>query len=372
MAERNPTKGPHHAPAAGKPTARQRPEERPFLARVTSVIGAAVSPASAVKGFLEETARYLDVRAWMAAWDPERGSAEWLPEGAPGPFPARLADVEGGLLRRALVEGIQVTIGSAVEAGPCPERRYLGGRGTGGWAFFPMTAAGQTVGCLVISGEGAGRLEEEDLRALRGALPVIALVLRTAGLQRELEARVDERTAEIALLYDVSRSLGFVVTPQDLFALLGKSLHAALSFDASAFVQILPDRQDIVVQAATAVGEKSLRTFKGLVVAEARKLAGTKPSRIPARNARVGPSRGRTSSKGAEIQSVAHVPLIVRGTAIGLMSVASHEPEAFREAQMRLLYTIANQASLTLDRLRATHEAEATKIHSMLESMAEG
>ena len=39
---------------------------------------------------------------------------------------------------------------------------------------------------------------------------------------------------------------------------------------------------------------------------------------------------------------------------------------------MRLLRTVASQASLTLDRMRTAQEEESRKLHSMLESMTEG
>jgi two-component system, NtrC family, sensor kinase len=69
---------------------------------------------------------------------------------------------------------------------------------------------------------------------------------------------------------------------------------------------------------------------------------------------------------------VAHAPLHARGTRRGLLSVAAPAARAFGEGPLRLLRTVAGQASLTLDRMRTAQEEESRKIHSMLESMAEG
>lgn len=57
---------------------------------------------------------------------------------------------------------------------------------------------------------------------------------------------------------------------------------------------------------------------------------------------------------------------------MGLLTVAARDERALGEGPTRLLRTVAGQASLTLDRMRTAQEEESRKIHSMLESMAEG
>src|SRR5262249_56928572 len=73
-----------------------------------------------------------------------------------------------------------------------------------------------------------------------------------------------------------------------------------------------------------------------------------------------------------QLRAVSHAPLLARGDLLGILSVGSRDERSLGEGALRLLQTVASQASLTLDRLRTAREEESRKIHSMLESMAEG
>ncbi|HET9480773.1 MAG TPA: ATP-binding protein, partial [Candidatus Polarisedimenticolia bacterium] len=114
------------------------------------------------------------------------------------------------------------------------------------------------------------------------------------------------------------------------------------------------------------------QAHRRLALAELERLTGRKAGRIPTSYARIDAAGGEPALRADEIRSLAHVPLFIRGQVMGLLTVATRKPDAYGEAAMRLLYTIANQASLTLDRLHTAREAESSRIHSMLESMADG
>jgi len=341
-----------------------------FLTRVAGHLSASSEPG-ALGGALDEVAKLISGHAWMLWRDTEQDEARWLPSGSPGPIPSRLAAQEGSLLRAALSQGRPAVIHDPARAGSLPERTHLVKAG-GSWAFLPLEIDARPVGCLVLRAEGSLWLSEESLGLVRGAMPMIGLFLRASQLQRELEARVEERTQEISLLYDVSRSLGFVLSPEDLFHLVGSSLHRALPFDICSIMLLLPDHRELSVQLASPAQERAVRAFSRLARVEVERISGKKVGRIPVTVARLRQADGEAAERGSDLQSVAHAPLYVRGEVLGLLSVASREPDAFGEGAMRLVYTIANQASLTLDRMRTAREAEASKIHSMLVSMADG
>lgn len=62
----------------------------------------------------------------------------------------------------------------------------------------------------------------------------------------------------------------------------------------------------------------------------------------------------------------------VRGKTVGMINVSSCRDDAFTEGNIKLIYTIANQASNAIERLQAVIIAEKSKMESMVESMAEG
>ncbi len=316
--------------------------------------------------------RVLPVRAWLVGWDPERKRAEWLPPGGPEPFPLELGEIGGGLLHGALNEDRRAGIADIDAAPDHPESRYLRKGGGDAWAFLPLTGSRQTAGCLILRAARAEALSEERIGVLDPVLPMAAAFIRIGMLHRELEGRVEERTTEISLLYGISRALGFVVSAEDMFYLLGSSLREALAFDICGFLLLLPNRREMSLHLSASVSDQAMRKFRRIASAEAKRRSGRSPGRLVSQVSQIVPFREDTVIGPSELRSVAHAPLYVRGEMVGLLTVASRERDSFGEAQTRLLYTIANQASQTLDRLRTSHEAESSKIRSMLASMPEG
>lgn len=338
-------------------------------ARLARQLPDCTDSAEAARCFLREISGGVRARGWIA-WRDDDGAVSWVPEGEGEPFPARLARGEGSLLGELLRSGEQAVLPDPEEAADSPERRYLM-RSGGAWALLPIVAGGKTHGCLVLRASRPAALDDETLDPVRGALPLLALSMRAGRLQRALEARVRERTEEIYVLYDISRALGFVLTPDDLHRLIGSSLRRAINFDMCALLLLLEERREMSIHSGGDADDAATRKLSRLVTAHAAELSGGRQGPIPVK---VLPLPDRTDpARGAgAIRSVAHVPIYIRGDLAGILSVASRAEDAFGEVAMRLLYTVANQTSLTLDRLRTAREAEAIRIHSMLESMADG
>ncbi|HZI95190.1 MAG TPA: ATP-binding protein [Patescibacteria group bacterium] len=329
------------------------------------------SEVGGVAAFLEEASRVLGGQAWLILWDQDLQAAEWFSPVKVEPFSLRIIAEDGSLIRGAIMSRTVALIADPQASSGSPEGPYLIKSG-GSWAFLPLVVSEQPVACLVVRAEAAASFDLESFASLKASLPILAVFLRNHVLQRELEARVEERTVEISLLYDVSRSLIFVLSPEDLFQLVGSSLRRALSFEMCGLMLLLSDHREISMQLSAPAEDRALRKLYRLALEEVERLSGQRPSRVPMTVGRIEPSGGVEPIRAADLKSVAHAPLFIRGQVVGLLTVASRAEEAFGEGQMRLLYTIANQASLTLDRIRTAREAETSKIHSMLESMAEG
>lgn len=341
-----------------------------FLFRLAPILMGS-SDTSALAAILDEAARLLPCQAWLVSWDQDLDTAFWPVPMKAEPFPLRILGEEGSLLRAAVKQGRAMVIPDIAASPESPERRFLI-RSGGAWSFLPLIVSEQPVACLILHAPDAATFSTGAFETLKASSPIIAVFLRNQVLQRELEARVEERTVEISLLYDISRSLGFVLSPEDLFQLVGSSLRRALAFDMCALMLLLPDRREISMQLSAPAEERAIRRLQRLALEEVERLSGHLPARVPMTVGQVKPAGGELAIRASELNSIAHAPLLIRGEVVGLLTVASREPDAFGEGQMRLLYTIANQASLTLDRIRTAHEAETSKIHSMLESMTEG
>ncbi|MFQ5702369.1 MAG: histidine kinase dimerization/phospho-acceptor domain-containing protein, partial [Acidobacteriota bacterium] len=243
----------------------------------------------------------------------------------------------------------------------------------GAWAFLPVVNAGQTLACLILRGSGAHILSRQSLEPVREALPIVALSLKASRLQAELQAGVDERTGELSALYEVSRSLGFVLAVEDLFQLVCEALRRSVHCDLCAFTLYMPGRREMSIRAGPAAGEAAVRAFSRDVLKHLGKPAGRGPGEVAVHVSRTDPSDAEPPEAGAQpLRSTVHAPLQLRGEIVGQLSMGSCGAGKFTATNRRLLQTIASQAALTLDRLRTAREAETSRIHSMLESMAEG
>jgi signal transduction histidine kinase len=337
------------------------PLQATLAARGAAALARARDAEGVAAALLSHIPEVFAGRAWLAGWDPDADTAFWLPRAAGGPVPLEPRAGAAAALWQALREGRE-TIGARGRAAEGP--------GGGVRAFLPLEAAGQVAGCLVLEGRRED-FSAQALEALRTLLPSAAVALRAGLLQQTLEARVEERTAEITLLYDVSRSLAWVLSPEDLFDLVAGSLRRALPHEVCALTLLPPAGQLTRVRLWAAAPAETARRIQSLALAEAKRLAGGRPRKGALEI--VGPDESTGSPIApAQLHAVAHVPLNARGSLLGLLTVASRDARAFGEGPMRLLRTVAGQASLTLDRMRAAQEEESRKLHSMLESMAEG
>ncbi len=338
---------------------------------IASLLAVTHGPAGMAEAFVDRLSRLMPVRAWLLGWDPERAEPSWIPEGGGEPFPLRAVREEGSLVRAVLEERAPRRANGRTEPAASPEARYLR-RSGGAWAFLPLIVGELPVGCLILRASGAAPLANLTLEGLSAALPPLALALRAGHLQRQLEARVDERTAELALLYDIGSSLSNAVHIGDLFDLVGRSLHRAVPYDLYALTLLVAGRREMSIEARVHADDVQIRRLSRAAAAEVRRVTGSRPGRFPLTVIRR-VDKDTTEPIGAgETKSITHVPLQIRGEVVGLVSFTHGEGGEPGEARMRLVYAIANQASLTLDRLRTVHEAESTRIHSMLESMADG
>jgi two-component system NtrC family sensor kinase len=215
-----------------------------------------------------------------------------------------------------------------------------------------------------------GHLSGRSGAAIDAVLPLATAIVRSSLAQEQIDGRVEEQTSEIALLYEMSRSLGFAVHPEEVFDLIDSSLLTVLGARLCAFSIPGQDGEELSLHLSAAAGGLVVEDLRDQISAELSRLTGRHPSRTIVNVHSGDPVEGEVPF--GQVGSPTHVPLLAHGEILGLLSVFPPEGAAFGEGRRRLLYTIANQASQTLDRLRTTQEAEDSKIHSMLESMADG
>ncbi len=341
-----------------------------ILARLAAAISRKDSPEEAIQSWALALGTALPgLRVWVLRRDAGASpAAAWIPTAAPPPFPDDLLMRPGSIAATTLSGGEPGWYRpgqDGKEAEPrAPESSYLKRRG-GTWLFLPVPA-GSPAGLVV--------LNHPDRESLEGALEVIGRAARLAqphlGLmaaRREVDRRIEERTAELALFYETMRALAFAKSETDIATLLGPILGPALGIQMLGLFVLKPARAELHVEVMGPTGPSALRSFRRAVVSQAVAMLP-----VPAPSVRVRVNRpvrllAGASAQGADI----HVPLIVHESRLGLLSVRTRGPSV-DEMRARLFFTVASQAALTLERVRTTQEASLLTVRSVLNSMREG
>lgn len=342
-----------------------------ILSRLAEAIASEDAPEAAVRAFNSALGSALPgLRAWAVRKEAGSSSvpAVWISSEDPPPFPADVFSRPSSLAVRAMRRGETdrfpgLEPEDAARERP-PEASYLKRRG-GAWLFMPVPAS---------SPSGAFILNHADREVLDRAEPLIRRAVRLVqphlgvlAARREVEKRIEERTAELALFYETSRALGFAQSESDIVTLLGSILGPALKLELLGLLVIKPGRSDLLVETVGEAGASALKAFRRAVSQQARAhlMDAARPIHVrinrPARLVR------SADTGGGDL----HVPLIIHESTLGLLSIRTRDP-AVDELKARIFFTVASQACLTLERIRSTQEANLLTVRAVLNSMREG
>lgn len=194
------------------------------------------------------------------------------------------------------------------------------------------------------------------------------------SFSRSLEEKVKERTFELSVLYEVSNSISYALDYQTLLKLIMESLFKIINYDVCASLLFDAYTANIILKPAYPESAKFTDEVKEGLIDATSALTGENIRKkrlniIPLPTTDIIP---KEKKEFEELKSSFNVPFAVRGKTIGMINVSSCKKNAFSEEDTKLLYTIANQASNAIERLRAIITAEKSKMESMVESMAEG
>ncbi|MFZ5911884.1 MAG: GAF domain-containing protein [Chloroflexota bacterium] len=176
---------------------------------------------------------------------------------------------------------------------------------------------------------------------------------------RELDARVQARTQQLAILNAVALTVNQSLNLEDI---LNRALDEVLQLSGIDVVAIF--LQD------TTQGHLKLMAYRGLSEKAARLanqvglLDGSCGGVMELGRAVVVPDlsqhrgRGAKSLQQEKIASLMHVPLMNKGWALGSMCVGTHHPSEFCEEEQSLLTAIGNQIAIAVENARLYGEVQ--------------
>ncbi|MGR3179795.1 MAG: ATP-binding protein [Candidatus Anammoxibacter sp.] len=213
-----------------------------------------------------------------------------------------------------------------------------------------------------------------------------------------------ERIFELTTIQEISRQLYYTLNYDDLFRLILTPLHKSINFDIAGSV-LCNDPGDLIYIKQTQLIDESvldwykdnlLKTFSKLSVKGhedckkefidismdeekfsseqgAANSVGSWQSAVGNKQevAALLPTGSETPVKD-RVKSYFNVPLIVREQIVGIINISSFKENAFGANHIRMLYTIANQVTISIQHLITLVEHEKGKLSSILRDMVDG
>jgi len=190
-------------------------------------------------------------------------------------------------------------------------------------------------------------------------------------LNENLERKVQERTFELQVLYELSQQIGHTLSYSDLFKLVLQYLHRILPYDVAGSLLVVDDLKEMFIKKARPISEEVLVEVKRLMLERFVEMGGMEIEEVEEvvfeahdyrRDAPVVPYLGTKF----------FVPLVVDDKTIGLVFAGAEAEDAFPKERREVLDTLVQQAAISVQRLKAVLAAEKTRLEAAIEGMREG
>lgn len=195
---------------------------------------------------------------------------------------------------------------------------------------------------------------------MMGPAEVEALKEENARLTRELK----QRGFELSVLSEITGSISYALNYDDLIRIIVQSLHKLINYDFCVSLIIRPREKEgrMVIYAACPISRATVERLKERVIAA---LNTMRAQEIKKENVRLdikGEVFEDSSGPEPEFISSFDVPFFVRETAVGILNISSVKEFFYQDEEIKLLYTIASQASAAAERLQSVLDRELDKM----------
>jgi GAF domain-containing protein len=241
----------------------------------------------------------------------------------------------------------------------------------------PLVARDESIGLLEVM-----QSAQSGQRAFKSTEMMLCQLLANQAAATLENARLFEQTSQRAERLAMLHRVGLSTTSAlDLDERLD-ALHSEIArvMDVGAFYVALYDEETGRIEFPLVTGVNGPIQIEPLDIRHRPGITGHiielgQPILIPDIQAAVGDvSSGFNASKALAARSYVGVPLIVRGQVIGALAVQSYEPNAYTEADVELLTTIATQAASAIENARLykaeqRRASEATAVSAIAQAL---
>lgn len=232
---------------------------------------------------------------------------------------------------------------------------------------------GRTPVKIISTGQGQSKklfvLNQIPLSDTQGSLVGYTIIFHDNTESHILNKTLKDQADRLAVLYEIGKAITSTLEIEDLLELIYNQLSRVISSDAYFVALYLPETNELDIRILFDQGKRFPSTIvdatqglsswvvdqkKPLIIKDLRK----EIDNLPVKPILVGEKRLSRSWLG--------VPLLADQDLIGILAVASYEPNSFDEADQLLMEQISQQAALAIQNARIYEEADRqSKIDSL-------
>ncbi|MDH7474919.1 MAG: GAF domain-containing protein, partial [Anaerolineae bacterium] len=244
--------------------------------------------------------------------------------------------------------------------------------------YAPLLAGERVIGVLNVQSYRPKAYSAEDARLLTTIASQLALAIENARLFQAEQ----KRAQQLAIINELGQALATTLDLPTVYRTAGKYVQRLVDCASFGISLFDPEQQTITADFVISDGvELDVNQFPPLVY-EPQARTGRSKAIASGQSVVVHdlPGAARTSNQVYSIggepvpQSALYVPMLVEGQVIGLLELQSYLPDAYRQEDVELLATAANQIGLSIQNARLFRETLRLKEfnESIVQSMAEG
>jgi PAS domain S-box-containing protein len=249
------------------------------------------------------------------------------------------------------------------ESNLAPLSDFLAARNTKALMALSLAAGNNLLGVIIAHADHIYRFTVEEVELARTIANQVAVAVQNGRLFAETQRLFNEtqqRTTELATLYELGMNVSKELDQRRLMDITLENV-ARLQHAESVLLVMRNGAENTMTIDGIDRGERIgplVRPIIGKSFSE-YVLATGKPLLIGDLQSEAGNLPVKGDNIGDPARSWLGVPLVVRGVAIGVLTVQSYQPHNFTESHQRLLVQTANQLAIALDNARLFTSAQS-------------
>lgn len=190
-----------------------------------------------------------------------------------------------------------------------------------------------------------------------------------------LKQTVDARNCELEVLHELSGKLGQSLDGNHFFTTLFSNLAKCISVDLAIGLLGSPsdDSPQLFVQGQKRFGILAQEELLEKMCTGLEMMGGSTVD--PAALTDGFNQANLKSSSNVPVETIGsffQVPIISAGDIVGVIALADQEPDHFYEEQIRLVYTVANQAAMAVEGINALFDRERHRLQTIVDNLPDG